>query len=118
DFNKITLKPTGIYSFNDEDKDSRFVYAHLPMVQYLLQLDSVKVSGIEFKLKAGVAENRIKAELTEVFGKDTEIKNRTELNETLHKMLNTENLIVYLIITLVIIITLFTLIGTIIMVIL
>ena len=118
DFNKITLKPTGIYSFNDEDKDSRFVYAHLPMVQYLLQLDSVKVSGIEFKLKAGVAENRIKGELTEIFGKDTEIKNRTELNETLHKMLNTENLIVYLIITLVIIITLFTLIGTIIMVVL
>lgn len=118
DFNKITLKPTGIYSFNDEDKDSRYVYAHLPMVQYLLQLDSVKVSGIEFKLKTGVAENRVKAELTDIFGKDTEIKNRTELNETLHKMLNTENLIVYLIITLVIIITLFTLIGTIIMVIL
>ncbi len=118
DFNKITLKPTGIYSFNDEDKDSRFVYAHLPMVQYLLQLDSVKVSGIEFKLKNEASESKIKRELTEIFGKDTEIKNRTELNETLHKMLNTENLIVYLIITLVIIITLFTLIGTIIMVIL
>lgn len=118
DFNKITLKPTGIYSFNDEDKDARYVYTNLAMVQYLLQMDSTQVSGIEFKLKAGVAENRIKGELTEIFGKDTEIKNRTELNETLHKMLNTENLIVYLIITLVIIITLFTLIGTIIMVIL
>src|SRR5690606_20461329 len=118
DFNKITLKPTGIYSFNDEDKDARYVYTNLAMVQYLLQMDSTQVSGIEFKLKAGVAENRIKGELTEIFGKDTEIKNRTELNETLHKMLNTENLIVYLIITLVIIITLFTLIGTIIMVVL
>lgn len=118
DFNKITLKPTGIYSFNDEDKDSRFVYAHLPMIQYLLEVDSTKISGIEFKLKQGASENRIKTELQQVFGKDTEIKNRMELNDTLHKMLNTENLIVYLIITLVIIITLFTLIGTIIMVIL
>lgn len=118
DFNKITLKPTGIYSFNDEEKDSRFVYAHLPMVQYLLQVDSTKISGIEFKLKSGASENRIKTELQQIFGKDTEIKNRMELNDTLHKMLNTENLIVYLIITLVVIITLFTLIGTIIMVIL
>lgn len=118
DFNKITLKPTGIYSFDDEEKDSRFVYAPLPMIQYLLEVDSTKISGIEFKLKQGASENRIKTELQQVFGKDTEIKNRMELNDTLHKMLNTENLIVYLIITLVIIITLFTLIGTIIMVIL
>jgi len=118
DFNKITVVPTGIYSFNDEDKDAKYVYTNLPMVQYLLQMDSTKVSGIEFKLKLGTSESSIKSQLTEVFGKDTAIKNRTELNDTLHKMLNTENLIVYLIITLVIIITLFTLIGTIIMVIL
>lgn len=118
DFNKITLKPTGIYSFNDEDKDARYVYTNLAMVQYLLQMDSTQVSGIEFKLKLEASENRIKAQLTDIFGKDTDIKNRTELNQTLHKMLNTENLIVYLIITLVIIITLFTLIGTIIMVVL
>lgn len=118
DFNKITLVPTGIYSFNDEDKDAKYVYTNLPMVQYLLQMDSTKVSGIEFKLKPEASENRIKAQLTDIFGTDTDIKNRTELNQTLHKMLNTENLIVYLIITLVIIITLFTLIGTIIMVVL
>lgn len=118
DFNKITLRPTAIYSFNDEDKDSRYVYTNLPMVQYLLQVDSTKVSGIEFRLKSGASESRVKSELTQIFGTDTEIKNRMELNDTLHKMLNTENLVVYLIITLVIIITLFTLIGTIIMVIL
>src|SRR5690606_3303502 len=75
DFNKITLKPTGIYSFNDEDKDARYVYTNLAMVQYLLQMDSTQVSGIEFKLKPEASENRIKAQLTDIFGKDTDIKN-------------------------------------------
>lgn len=115
DFSKISVRPLGIYSFNDEDIDSRYVYTGLPLAQHLLQLDSVKVSGIEFKLKQGASESKIKSELTGIFGNDISIKNRMELNDTLHKMHNTENLIVYLIITLVIIITLFTLIGTIIM---
>jgi len=115
DFSKVTVRPLGIYSFSDEDIDSRYVYTGLPLAQHLLQLDENKVSGIEFKLKKGASENKIKAELINIFGKDISIKNRMELNDTLHKMHNTENLVVYLIITLVIIITLFTLIGTIIM---
>jgi len=46
------------------------------------------------------------------------VKNRAQLNESLYKMLNTENLAVYLIFTLVIIIALFNLIGALIMMIL
>jgi lipoprotein-releasing system permease protein len=47
-----------------------------------------------------------------------EIKNRSQLNSALYKMLNTENIVVYLIFTLVIIIALFNVIGAIIMMIL
>src|SRR5690606_9238186 len=75
-------------------------------------------TGIDIKLKEGASEKKVRQELKEIFGENISVKNRMELNETLHKMHNTENLIVYLIITLVVIITLFTLVGTIIMVIL
>src|SRR5690554_616409 len=98
--------------------DAKYVYTDIQNAKYLLNLDSVQVSGIEFKLYPNASESRVKAELQRVFSGDVNIRNRMELNDTLLKMLNTENLIVYLIITLVIIITLFTLIGTIIMVIL
>jgi len=118
DFNKINLKPVGIYSFESEEMDTQFVFTDLEIVQHLLQMDSTKISGIEFKLKPNASENNVKSELNTIFGKDTSVKNRIELNDTLYRMLNTENLIVYLIITLVVIITLFTLIGTIIIVIL
>lgn len=118
DFRKINLRPSGIYSFQDDVMDAKYVYADISNVRYLLEMDSLKVSGIEFKLHPNASESKIKTELQQVFGNDISVKNRMELNDTLLKMLNTENLIVYLIITLVIIITLFTLIGTIIMVIL
>jgi lipoprotein-releasing system permease protein len=53
-----------------------------------------------------------------IFQNKVEIKNRAQQNATLYKMLNTENIAVYLIFTLVIIIALFNLIGALIMMVL
>ena len=47
--------------------------------------------------------------------KDLILKNRAQLNDALYKMLNTENLVVYLIFTLVLIIAFFNVIGSLIM---
>lgn len=118
DFNKVKVRPIGVYSFDNDDQATNYVFVGLPMAQQLLDLSPNKISGIEFKLKPKASESKVKSAIQAAFGSDVLVQNRTELNQTLHKMLNTENLIVYLIITLVIIITLFTLIGTIIMVIL
>lgn len=118
DFNKVNVRPLGVYSFDNDDQATNFIFVGLPLAQQLLDLSPDKISGIEFKLKPKASENKVRSAIQAAFGSDVLIQNRTELNQTLHKMLNTENLIVYLLITLVIIITLFTLIGTIIMVIL
>jgi lipoprotein-releasing system permease protein len=53
-----------------------------------------------------------------VFQNKITVKNRAQLNESLYKMLNTENIVVYLIFTLVIVVALFNLIGALIMMIL
>jgi lipoprotein-releasing system permease protein len=59
-----------------------------------------------------------KQEVASLFGDGVIIKNRFQLNDALYKMLNTENLAVYLIFTLILIIALFNVIGSIIMMIL
>jgi lipoprotein-releasing system permease protein len=69
------------------------------------------------KLKRTLARecnHRLKA----VFQNKITVKNRAQLNESLYKMLNTENIVVYLIFTLVIVVALFNLIGALIMMIL
>ena len=116
-FNKMTLTPVGIYAIS-EDLDSKYVFADLGLVQELLEYKSNQISGIEVKMKKDANENAIVNKLQTIFNKKINIKNRAQLNDSLYKMLNTENLAVYLIFTLVIVIALFNLIGALIMMIL
>lgn len=116
-FTKTTIIPVGIYAINDE-LDSKYVFADLGLTQELLQYKSNQISGIELKLKPNSDEEKIKSELQKIFHNLVIIKNRAQLNDSLYKMLNTENTALYLIFTLVIILTLFTLAGAIIMMVL
>ena len=94
------------------------MFADLGLAQELLAFKSNQLSGIEIKTKPNTDEIKTIAEIEHVFQDKVEVKNRAQLNATLYKMLNTENIAVYLIFTLVIIIALFNLIGALIMMIL
>ncbi|KOP37286.1 ABC transporter permease [Flavobacterium sp. WLB] len=116
-FNKTDVLPVGIYSIS-EDLDSKYVFADLGLTQELLMYKPNQISGIEFRLKPNTDENAVNAQIKKIFNNKVTIKNREQLNESLYKMLNTENIAVYLIFTLVIIVALFNLIGALIMMIL
>jgi len=116
-FNKFTLAPVGIYAISEE-LDDKYVFADLGLAQALLEFKPNQVSGIEFKLKPNADESEIKSKLEALFNNKITVKNRAQLNDSLYKMLNTENIAVYLIFTLVIVIALFNLVGALIMMIL
>jgi len=116
-FNKTDVLPVGIYSVSEE-LDSKYVFADLGLVQELLIYKPNQISGIELNLKENADENAVKGKLQIIFKNKITLKNRAQLNESLYKMLNTENIAVYLIFTLVIIVALFNLIGALIMMIL
>ena len=116
-FNKTDLIPVGIYAIS-EDLDSKYVFADLGLAQELLEYKTNQVSGIEIKTKTSANETDISNQLQTIFKNKITVKNRAQLNESLYKMLNTENIAVYLIFTLVIVVALFNLIGALIMMIL
>jgi len=116
-FNKSVLIPVGIYAIS-EDIDSKYVFADIRLAQELLEYKPNQISGIEIKTKPNADETAIQSQIEKIFNNSIEVKNRAQLNATLYKMLNTENIAVYLIFTLVIIIALFNLIGALIMMIL
>jgi lipoprotein-releasing system permease protein len=116
-FNKTDVVPVGIYNIS-EDLDSKYVFADLGLAQELLEYKINQISGIEIKIKPTADENAIIDQLKVIFNQKIEVKNRIQLNESLYKMLNTENIAVYLIFTLVIVVALFNLIGALIMMIL
>jgi lipoprotein-releasing system permease protein len=116
-FNKSTLIPVGIYAIS-EDLDSKYVFSDLSLAQELLEYEPNQISAIEIKIKPEASESNIINQINTILGDKVEVKNRAQLNATLYKMLNTENIVVYLIFTLVIIIALFNLVGALIMMIL
>ncbi|MFD0931479.1 ABC transporter permease [Psychroflexus salinarum] len=104
----------GIYSINEE-LDKKFVFTDIGFARRLLQLNENEVSAIEVKVASSADLNSVQKDLKDIFHQQVDVKDRIQLNDSLYKMLNTENLAVYLIFTLVIIIALFNVIGSIIM---
>lgn len=116
-FNKTVLIPVGIYSINDE-QDSKYVYADVDLAQQLLQFKRNQYTSLEFKLMPGTDEASMRKDLEKIFGSKVILKNREQLNDSLYKMLNAENLVTYLFCSLVVVLTLFCLAGALIMLIL
>jgi len=116
-FTKESVVVTGIYEVN-EDLNDKYVFSDLEFARSLLKMDSTSISSLEIKLIPGISETDLRQQLTSIFSDEILIKNRIQQNDALYKMLNTENIAVYLIFTLVLIIALFNVIGSIIMMVL
>lgn len=108
---------SGIYYVN-EDLNDKYVFASFDQAKQLLSFEENQISALEIKLQPGVDEKTAIKKIEEIGGEQLVYKNRIRQNDALYKMLNTENLAVYLIFTLVMIIALFNVISSIIMVIL
>ncbi len=108
---------SGIYSVNEE-LDDKYVFSNIGLARDLLNLQENEYSAIEFRLDPEVSSEEISEKINSIFNGKVLVKTRAELNDALNKMLNSENLFVYLIFTLVLTIALFNVVGSIIVMIL
>ena len=116
-YSTVNAVNVGIFDINETLNDT-YLFAPIGLVEYLLSYKPNQISAIEFRLKKGVDQAAAITKIQAVLGDKVVLKTREQLNDKLYKMLNTENLAVYLIFTLVLIIALFNVIGSIIMMIL
>jgi len=113
-FNSVRAYNVGVFYINETLNDS-YVYAPIDLARNLLNYQENQISAIEFKLEPNADEAATKQSIQTILGDNIIVKNRAQLNDALYKMLNTENLAVYLIFTLVLIIAFFNVIGSLIM---
>ena len=116
-FSSSKLVVSGIFQVNEE-LDEKYIFTNLDYAQQLLNYEDRQLSAIEIKLSPESDVSQAKEDIQSILGQAVLVKSRIQLNDKLYKMLNAENLAVYLIFTLVLIIALFNLIGSIIMIIL
>lgn len=116
-FRKTSVEAVGVFSVSEE-LDNKYVFVPLSVSQRLLNYSENQISAIDIKTKNKAATGHTIDALKERLGSDYKVVSREELNAVFYKILNTEKLVAYLIFTLVLIIAIFNVIGSIIMMIL
>ena len=114
--NKTALV-SGIYSVSEE-LDKKYMFSNLSFARDLFQRKGNVYSSLELKVDPSLNRKQLEEQLQALLKTPMRMRSRTELNAALFKMLNTEQMAIYLIFTLVIIIALFNVVGALIMMIL
>lgn len=116
-FNSSKLVVTNVFS-TQQEVDERLVLAPLEWLTDLTEYDNL-VTDVEVfindkSLKANDKRqlNRIKKEIKDILGDDYKVYDQYEQQETLYKMMKAEKLAVYLILTFILIMATFNVIGT------
>lgn len=113
-FYKTNVQIVGLYT-GTEAFESKFVFVDFNLAKDLLKFKSNEITSIEIKLKDSNFSDEVAEDLQKAFGDNYKVQTKEQLNAIFYKVINTENLVSYLIFTLIIIIALFNVIGAIIM---
>ena len=113
-FYKTEVQIIGLYT-GTEEFESKYVFVDIDQAADLLNFIKNQITSFEIKLKENSNVDDVAAQLQTALGTDFKVETKEQLNEVFYKVINTENFVSYLIFTLIIIIALFNVIGSIIM---
>jgi len=110
EFNRKTAIATGVFSVNP-DFDTKYVIGSLEFVQKLLKHKG-KISSVELGLKKGNDWNEVKEKVQQIVGDKYRVQTRYEMNELIFKTNKTEKWITFLILSFILVIASFNIIGS------
>ncbi|MDC0176624.1 ABC transporter permease [Polaribacter sp.] len=113
-FYKMNVQIVGTYT-GTEDFENKYVFVSINDARKLLKFKENQFTGIEIKLNNTSDSDVYSAKLQKQIGSQFKVQTKAQLNEVFYKVINTENLVSYLIFTLIVIIALFNVIGAMIM---
>ena len=108
-FKSIYPKPIGVFDINT-DFNNKYVLITKGFAQELLDIGN-QISAFEIGLSEDANEEIVREKLNSVLGEDFEVKSRFEQNEFLFKSINTEKWMTLLILSLIVILAIFNVIG-------
>ena len=94
-----------------EDFDDHYVITNLAFMQRMLGLDSNQYGAIEIATRDGEVNRELKSELQKLFGSEYMIRTRDEQNQTLFGTMKMEKWVIYIILTLILIVAAFNIVG-------
>jgi lipoprotein-releasing system permease protein len=110
-FNSTKLEIEGIYQIS-LDIEKKYAFAPIKTVRSLVGVNEKSYTSVEVMTNGFVDKDVLSKEIKGLFNSNVLVLNKQDLNPALYKMLNTENLAVYLIFSLVALISMFNLVGS------
>jgi lipoprotein-releasing system permease protein len=104
------LYPSGIFIV-ESDIDSRYVFTDIDFVRELLAYQG-QVTFLEVKLDPSFSPDQVKEEIEALLGDSFQVKNREQQNELFYKVMRSEKWAIFLILTFILIIASFNVIGS------
>jgi lipoprotein-releasing system permease protein len=102
--------PSGIYQI-EQSYDSKYIYVPFDFAADLTETDK-GVSSIEIKFTDDADAREVQKNVSKIFGKDYIVQNRFEQQELFYKVMRSERLAIFFILTLILIIASFNIIGS------
>jgi lipoprotein-releasing system permease protein len=109
-FNKKYIFPSGIFEV-EKEYDSKYVYVPIEFARELTEV-SEGVSSVEIKFTGQADPRTVQRNIVKIFGKGFVVQNRYEQQEIFYKVMRSERLAIFFILTLILIIASFNIIGS------
>ncbi len=107
---KKYISPSGIFSVEDNIND-KYVIVPLDFARQLLEYDR-EISSFEILLTSSADTKKVQSQIQELLGESYEVKNRYQLQEVLYRVFNTERWATYFILTFILLVAAFNVIGS------
>jgi len=104
------IYPSGIFAI-EQDYDSRYIICPIDYVRELL-LYQGEVTHLEVKLDPGFPGEEVRQEILSLMGEGFHVKNREQQNEMFYRVMRSEKWAIFLILTFILIIASFNIIGS------
>lgn len=109
-FNRKNIYAAGIFSIQ-QNIDEQYMLVPIEFARSLLNY-SLEVSAIEIMVSPNADIDKIQSQINELTGNEFEIKNRYQQNDLIYKIMNSEKWAVFIILTFILVIATFNIIGS------
>jgi lipoprotein-releasing system permease protein len=110
DFTRRYIYLSGIFAV-EQEFDSKYVFLPLDFARELLDYPT-EISSVEVKMRAGADAVKTQKAIREVMGSEFLVQNRYEQQEMFYKVMKAERLAIFVILTFILIIASFNIIGS------
>jgi lipoprotein-releasing system permease protein len=105
------LYPSGSFAIQQEF-NSKYVITNIAFMRQLLEMDKNEMSALEIRGKTGVDDQLLKADIINTLGATYKVETRYEQNQSLYAIMRIEKWAVYVIMSFILVIAAFNMIGS------